>query len=131
MDKQQPATVDEYIGSFSGEAKARLEQLRTLIAAEVPDAQEGIMYGLVGYKLRGKPLVYFGGFEHHIGFYATPHGHEAFKDDLAKYKQGKGSVQFPLSQPLPIDLVKRMVMFRRDTLNGETGPSAQKPPAAG
>lgn len=119
MDKQQPATVDEYIGSFSGETKSRLERLRTLITAEVPDAQEGIMYGLVGYKLHGKPLVYFGGFAQHIGFYATPHGHEAFKDDLAKYKQGKGSVQFPLSQPLPIDLVKRMVIFRRDTLSAE------------
>lgn len=117
MQKQQPADVNEYINSFSGETKTRLEQLRALVTAQVPDAQEGVMYGLVGYKLHGKPLVYFGGFEHHIGFYATPTGHEAFKDDLAKYKQGKGSVQFPLDQPLPLDLVKRMVIFRRDSIN--------------
>lgn len=124
MDKQTPTTVDEYITSFSGEAKARLEQLRALIRAEAPDAQEGIMYGLVGYKLHGKPLVYFGGFAHHTGFYATPAGHEAFQADLAKYKQGKGSVQFPLTQPLPLDLVQRMIAFRRDAIS----PTQEHPP---
>lgn len=116
MDSKTPNTVDEYINGFSGEAKKRLEQLRKLVTTEVPDAQEGIMYGLVGYKLSGKPLVYFGGFEHHTGFYATPNGHEAFKEELSKYKQGKGSVQFPLDQPLPIDLIKRIILFRRDAI---------------
>lgn len=116
MDSKTPNTVDEYINSFNGEAKQRLEQLRKLVTTEVPAAQEGIMYGLVGYKLHGKPLVYFGGFEHHIGFYATPNGHDAFKEELSKYKQGKGSVQFPLDQPLPLDLAKRMVIFRRDAI---------------
>lgn len=116
MDSKTPNTVDEYINSFNGEAKARLQQLRTLVTTEVPDAQESIMYGLVGYKLQGKPLVYFGGFDRHTGFYATPNGHEAFKEELSKYKQGKGSVQFPLDQPLPVDLIKRMILFRRDTV---------------
>jgi len=120
MDSKAPNTVDEYINSFSGEAKARLQQLRTLVTAEVPEAQEGIMYGLVGYKLHSKPLVYFGGFAHHIGFYATPTGHEAFKKDLSKYKQGKGSVQFPLDQPLPMDLIKRMILFRRSAATATT-----------
>ncbi len=114
MDKTT-VSVDEYINQFTGEAKIRLLQLRVLIKDEAPDAEEGIMYGLVGYKLRGKPLVYFGGFAHHIGFYATPTGHEAFKQDLSKYKQGKGSVQFPLNEPLPIDLIRRIVQFRRDS----------------
>ena len=118
MDKDT-LTVEEYINHFTGETKARLVTLRELIRSEVPEAQEGIMYGLVGYKLRKKPLVYFGGFEHHVGFYATPNGHEAFKQDLSKYKQGKGSVQFPLDEPLPIDLVRRMVQYRRDTIEGE------------
>ena len=109
-------TVDEYIGQFDGEVKARLLQLRELIKTEVPEAQEGMMYGLIGYKLRKKPLVYFGGFAHHIGFYATPQGHEAFADDLAKYKQGKGSVQFPLDQPLPTELARRMVKHNKQKL---------------
>lgn len=107
------SSVDEYIDQFDSEVKARLLILRELVRAEVPEADEGLMYGLVGYKLYKKPLVYFGGFAHHIGFYATPQGHAAFADDLAHYKQGKGSVQFPLDQPLPVDLVRRMVRFRR------------------
>ena len=64
------------------------------------------------YKLNKKPLVYFAAFKAHIGFYATPSGHEAFKEELSKYKQGKGSVQFPLDQPIPYDLIVRMVKFR-------------------
>lgn len=110
------SSVDEYIDQFEGETKERLQALRKLITTEVPEAEEGIMYGLVGYKLRKKPLVYFGGFTQHVGFYATPSGHEAFKDELSKYKQGKGSVQFPLSEPLPIDLIKRMVAFRKQSI---------------
>ena len=69
------------------------------------------------YKLRGKPLVYFGGYKHHIGFYATPTGHEQFIDELSGYKQGKGSVQFPLDQPMPWDLIERMVKFRVSEVN--------------
>lgn len=106
-------TVQEYINQFDGEVKARLVQLRTLIQTEVPEAEESISYGLVGYKLNNKPLVYFGGFKNHIGFYATPNGHEAFKQEFSKYKQGKGSVQFPNNRPLPIELVKRVVMYRK------------------
>jgi len=109
-------TVEEYIDQFDGETKKRLLKLREVIKAEAPDAQEGIMYGLVGYKLNKKPLVYFGGFAQHIGFYATPQGHEAFAEELSKYKQGKGSVQFPLDQPLPVELVKRMVQFKTSQL---------------
>jgi uncharacterized protein YdhG (YjbR/CyaY superfamily) len=64
------------------------------------------------YKLHRKVLVYFAGYKKHIGFYATPTGHEAFKAELSGYKQGKGSVQFPHTRPLPIGLVKRIVLFR-------------------
>lgn len=110
--------VDEYINQFEGEAKSRLLKLREIIKSEVPEADEGIMYGLVGYKLNKKPLVYFGAFPHHIGFYATPEGHAGFSEELSKYKQGKGSVQFPLDQPLPEDLVKRMVSFKKQQLGG-------------
>ena len=111
--------VEEYIHQFDGEVKKRLLELRALIKSESPDATESLSYGLVGYKLGGKPLVYFGGFKTHIGFYATPNGHEAFAQDFAKYKQGKGSVQFPLSEPLPIDLIKRVVQYRNPQTNKE------------
>lgn len=110
--------VDGYIAQFGGEARERLEKMRQLVKQEVPDAEEGIVYGLVGYKLDGKPLVYFGGFAFHTGFYATPNGHEAFAEDFSKYKQGKGSVQFPLDQPLPLDLVRRVVAYRKAQING-------------
>jgi uncharacterized protein YdhG (YjbR/CyaY superfamily) len=105
--------VDAYINQFDGEVKSRLLQLRKIIKDEVPEAVESISYGLVGYKLDGKPLVYFGGYEHHVGFYATPNGHQAFAEEFSKYKQGKGSVQFPLDQPLPVELIKRVIEYRK------------------
>lgn len=104
--------VDVYIEKFNGDTRRRLEALRKLVRDVSPDAVESISYGLVGYKRNGKPLVYFGGFEKHIGFYATPNGHAAFADDFANYKQGKGSVQLPLDQPLPVELIKRVVEYR-------------------
>lgn len=104
--------VDEYINSFSGEAKTRMMKIREVVKRLAPEAVEQMAYGMPGYKLNKKPLVYFGGFKEHIGFYATPSGHKEFEADLAKYKQGKGSVQFPLSEPLPVELIERMVKFR-------------------
>ena len=104
--------VDGYIEQFDGEVKARLLTMRQLIRTEVPEAEESYSYGLVGYKLNKKPLVYFGGFKNHVGFYATPNGHEAFAEEFSKYKQGKGSVQFPLDQPLPVNLIKRVIEYR-------------------
>lgn len=105
--------VDDYINQFDDETKQRLRQMRDIVTSEVPAAEEGIMYGLVGYKLNEKPLVYFGGFTNHIGLYATPTGHEAFTEEFAAYKQGKGSVQFPLDQPLPTALIRRVVQYRK------------------
>lgn len=104
--------VDDYISKFPIETQERLQQLRDAILETAPEALECIGYGMPAYKLNKKPLVYFAGYKNHIGFYATPTGHAEFKEELSKYKQGKGSVQFPLNEPLPIDLVKRIVQFR-------------------
>lgn len=112
MDK--PASVDAYLDRFDGETRARMDRLRTLIHTVAPDAVESISYGMPAYKLNGKPLVYFAAFAHHVGLYATPSGHAAFADELAGYKQGKGSVQLPLDQPMPWDLVERIVAFKAD-----------------
>lgn len=112
-------TVDEYIAEFDSEVKKRLEVMRLLIRTEAPQAVESITYGMPTYKLGGKPLVYFGGFKNHVGFYATPNGHAAFAEEFANYKQGKGSVQFPNDQPLPVDLIKRVVQYRKKIVGGE------------
>lgn len=103
--------IDEYIATFPPEAQNLLEQVRKAIREAAPEAEETIGYAMPAFKLNGD-LVYFAGYKHHIGFYATPNGHEAFKDALSVYKTGKGSVQFPLNQPMPLDLIKRIVAFR-------------------
>ena len=107
-------TVDDYILSFPEDVQREMEQIRAVIKQHAPDAEESISYGMPAYKLNGKPLVYFAGFKNHIGFYATPTGHEEFAEELSNYKQGKGSVQFPLNKPIPLDLIARMVVFKRN-----------------
>lgn len=105
-------TVEEYIASFPKETQEILKKVRSMIKKNAVEAIEGISYGMPSYKLNGKPLVYFGGYKNHIGFYATPSGHASFQKELSHYKQGKGSVQFPLNQEIPYDLIARMVTFR-------------------
>lgn len=105
-------TCEEYILQFPSETQEILNQLRELIKTAAPDAIESISYGMPAYKTFKKPLVYFAGYDKHIGLYATPSGHREFEKELSKYKQGKGSVQFPLDQPIPYDLIKRIVEFR-------------------
>jgi len=77
-----------------------------------PDAEESISYGMPAYKIFGKPLVYFAGHKNHVGFYALPTGHAEFAGELSEYKHAKGSVQFPLNKPLPLDLITRITIFR-------------------
>ncbi|MFM2339151.1 MAG: hypothetical protein RL115_2344 [Bacteroidota bacterium] len=110
--KKNVTTVDEYINDFPKEVQDLLNQMRNTIIGAAPKAVEGIFYGMPGYKYLGKPLVYFAGYEKHIGFYATPTGHIAFAEQLSRYKQGKGSVQFPIGEKLPLALIKKMVAFR-------------------
>jgi uncharacterized protein YdhG (YjbR/CyaY superfamily) len=114
----QPATVEAYIRTFPADVQSVLEAIRQTIRETAPEAVESIAYGMPAYKLSGKPLVYFGGFKNHIGLYATPTGHSAFAQELSKYKQGKGSVQFPLSEPMPLDLITRIVQFRVQEIGG-------------
>lgn len=83
-----------------------------MIKASAPDATEAISYAIPTFDLNGKHLVHFAGYGKHVGFYPTGSGVEAFKEELAPYKRGKGSVQFPLGQPLPTDLIRRIVEFR-------------------
>lgn len=106
--------VDNYIAQFPQETQRVLNQVRAVIITTCPEAVESISYGMPAYKLNGKALVYFAGYKNHIGFYATPTGHNAFKEALAHYKQGKGSVQFPLTAPM--ELIKQIVDFRIENI---------------
>jgi uncharacterized protein YdhG (YjbR/CyaY superfamily) len=110
--RTQPSTIDEYIKGFPVDVQVILEKMRQTIRRAAPGAVEAISYQMPAFKLNGKGLVYFAAFERHIGFYPIPSGIEAFKKELSPYKQGKGSVQFPLDEPIPYDLVERIVKYR-------------------
>ena len=110
--EEKSTSVKIYIETFPEETQILLNKIRTVILQSAPNCEECISYGMPCYKLNGKPLVYFAGYKNHIGFYATPTGHENFKKVLSKYKQGKGSVQFPLDQDMPLELITQMVQYK-------------------
>lgn len=111
MTTAKPNDMDEYIAGFPENIQELLQQVRTTIKKAAPDAEETIKYAMPTFTLHGN-LVHFAAFKNHIGFYATPTGNRALRAELAVYKRGKGSVQFPLDQPLPLDLITKMVEFR-------------------
>ena len=104
--------VEAYIKHFPNEVQELLQSIRALIKRIAPEVEESISYAIPAYKTNGKPLIYFAAFKNHIGLYATPQGHEKFKKELSVYKQGKGSVQFPLNKPIPMDLIERIIDFK-------------------
>lgn len=104
-------SIDEYIGSHPANIQKLLKQIRSTIKKAAPGSEEAIKYGIPTFVLNGN-LVHFAGYKNHIGFYPAPVGIEAFKDETAKYEAGKGTLQFSLDQPLPLDLISRIVKFR-------------------
>ena len=112
MAINKPLNVNEYILQFPQETKKIMQEIRTLIKKIGPDSEENISYGMPAYKTNGKPLVYFAGYKNHIGFYETPNAHENFKVELSEFKQGKGSVQFPLNQTMPYNLIIKIIKFK-------------------
>jgi uncharacterized protein YdhG (YjbR/CyaY superfamily) len=117
------SSIDDYIAGFPPETRKMLEELRALIRASAHDATETISYAIPTFDLNGH-LVHFAGHKKHIGFYPTGRGVEAFKEDLKPYKGGKGSVQFPLGQPLPTGLIRRIVEHRVAENIGKTSGEA-------
>jgi uncharacterized protein YdhG (YjbR/CyaY superfamily) len=106
-----PQTIDEYIAGFPPDVQEILQKIRRTIHEAAPDATEKISYQMPTFYLKGN-LVHFAAFKEHIGFYPVPSGIEKFKKELSVYKQGKGSVQFPLDQPMPYELITKIVKFR-------------------
>lgn len=104
-------TVDDYIRSFPEEVQLILEKVRATIRQAAPEATETIKYAMPTYVYNGN-LVHFAAYKNHIGFYPAPVGIESFQKELSVYKGGKGSVQFPIDQPMPLDLIARVVAFR-------------------
>ena len=110
-NNKQFKTIDEYTSMFPDDVRTILNQVRQTIRGAAPEAQETINYQMPTFTLNGN-LVHFAGFKNHIGFYPTPTGIEAFKDELSVYKGAKGSVQFPLDRPMPLPLIRRIVEYR-------------------
>ncbi|MGB8645393.1 MAG: DUF1801 domain-containing protein [Anaerolineae bacterium] len=106
-----PKTIDEYIAGFPPDVQEILEKVRLTIRKAAPDAQETISYRMPAFTLKGN-LVYFAAFKKHIGFYPTATGIEQFKEELAAYKSSRGAVQFPLDQPIPFGVIRKIVRFR-------------------
>jgi uncharacterized protein YdhG (YjbR/CyaY superfamily) len=108
---KKPTTTDEYIAQFPDDVQQILQKVRAVIKESAPGGVERISYGMPGFYLNGM-LVWFAGHKTYIGFYPTGEGIEAFKKEIAGYKWSKGAVQFPLDQPIPYDVIRKMVKHR-------------------
>ncbi|MBI1763424.1 MAG: DUF1801 domain-containing protein [Acidobacteria bacterium] len=110
-NQSAPNNIDEYIARFPTEVQEKLEKIRRTIRQAAPDAAEAIKYQMPTFVLKGN-LVHFAAFKNHLGFYPAPSGIEEFKDELSVYEGAKGSVRFPLDQPVPLGLIHKIVQFR-------------------
>lgn len=124
-NKTQFSNIDEYIALFPEEIQEILTKIRKIIIENAPEASEKISYQMPTFFLNGN-LIHFAAFKHHIGLYPTPTGIDAFKEELSKYKGAKGSVQFPLDQPVPYDLIKRIVLYRVEESTKKTDAKLKK-----
>ena len=111
-EKSAAQTIDEYISAFPPDVQALLEQVRLAIRETAPEAQETISYAIPTFKPNGRYLVYFAAFKQHISLYPAPIGVAEFNEAVSRYGSGKGTLKFPLNQPLPLDLVRSVVQYR-------------------
>jgi len=111
MKNLKTSSIDEYIAGFHADLRVILQKVRQTIHEAAPDAKEKIAYGIPTFALEGN-LVHFAAFKEHIGFYPDPRGIEEFMDKLAKYRSGKGTIQFPLNEPIPYELIKEVTLWR-------------------
>ena len=124
MKPGAPKSVDEYLAGQPEAVRAKLEQVRATILKAVPEAVEGIGYGMPGYKLHGKPMLYFAGFkEHYSLFAASGTFFAALEDELRGYELRKGTVHFPLTKPVPVKLISRIAKLRAAGIAVSAGPT--------
>lgn len=110
--KDPQNSVDEYLAQFDPSTKRLLTKIRQTILETVPEAAESISYQMPAYKLNGKPLAYFAAFTKHIGFYPNPGPLSGLAKEIEQYRHSKGAVQFPFDQPIPTELIIKMVKAR-------------------
>jgi len=128
MAKTDFKSVDEYIATQPEDVQAILQRVRSAIRKAVPGAEEVISYQIPAYKLHGGPVLYFAGWKQHFSLYpVTDHVVEAFQADLAPYKVGKGTIRFPLSQPVPVKLIERIAKFRAKEAAERAKPKLGEP----
>jgi uncharacterized protein YdhG (YjbR/CyaY superfamily) len=109
--KPKFSNVDEYLATFPENVKEILQKIRATIKKTAPAAEEVISYQMPAFKLNGM-LVWYAANKEHIGFYPTPSPIKVFKKELANFKTSKGAIQFPIDKPLPLKLIKEIVLFR-------------------
>ena len=119
-----PAAVDDYIAAFPPNVQARLDAVRAAIREAVPEASEGISYGIPTFSVNGRYLVYLAGWKRHISLYPIPDGNAALEEELAPYRAGKGTLQFPIGTPVPDGLVSRVVGALLERRRGQAGTVA-------
>ena len=112
--KNQPETMDEYIKAFPKDVQSVLEKIRQSIRKAVPEAEETISYRMPAFKLKGRVVVYFAAFRTHIGLF--PPAPREFKKEVSKYEGPKGNLKFPTDEPIPYDLITRIVLFRKKAI---------------
>jgi uncharacterized protein YdhG (YjbR/CyaY superfamily) len=112
MATKKPASIDEYIAGFPKTTQTVLEQVRAIVKNAAPDAEETISYAIPTFTVNKKYLVYFAGYKNHVSLYPAPTGNAAFEKEIRSYRSGKGTVQFQLDKPLPIDLITKIVRCR-------------------
>ncbi|MFA5268070.1 MAG: DUF1801 domain-containing protein [Methanoregula sp.] len=117
--RDESATIDEYIAAFPPDVRQKLREMRAAIHRAAPDAEEAIRYGIPTFRQNGN-LVHFAAFKKHIGFYPTSSGIGNFRKELSAYTLSKGTIRFPLEQPVPYDLVERIVRFRVQEITGRS-----------
>ncbi len=121
-----PKSIDEYIARFPDDVQTLLQKVRATISETVPEAEETISYQMPTFKLKGKYLAYFAAFKHHIGFYPTPSGIEALKEEVAPYEAGKGTLRFPFNEPIPYELIAKIAAVREQEIVAQTAAKKKK-----
>jgi uncharacterized protein YdhG (YjbR/CyaY superfamily) len=107
--RKTAGTVDEYIAGFPADVQEKLEKVRTTIRSVIPDAEETISYQIPAFNVKGSNVIYFAGFKKHIGMYPVPFDDSELEDALARYTSGKATARFPLDEPIPVALIKKIV----------------------
>jgi uncharacterized protein YdhG (YjbR/CyaY superfamily) len=110
--RKEYTTIDEYITAFPKDIQIVLESIRNAIREVAPSAEEKISYGIPTFDLNGRHMVHFAAYKNHVGFYPTSSGIKAFNKELSSFKTSKGTVQFPLTEPIPLGLIKKIVKYR-------------------